>query len=419
MNTATVTLTGQSESDTSNSTATDPTTIVTFAETFSSTSLLFPDQLVGAGSAAQAVMLTNVGTGALQIDSVAASGDFVQTNECGSSVAVGATCTISITFTPTVPGKRTGSVTVTDNAAGSPHAISLSGTGIAPQASLSPSSLTFTSQYVGTSGLPQNITITNTGTAPLTIANVQASSSFGETSGCTSSLAVNVSCTIGVFFDPTASGQVAGSLTITDNGVGSPQTVSLSGVGEDFSFTLASNSSTSATVAPGQMATFTMLLSPGGGFNHTVSLACTGAPISSSCTAAPGVVTLNPNGPTAVIISVPTTAASTVAPFRWLPPLTPRQNGWPLFLCLGISLMIAALGLAVRSGRGRAPARRVALLLVAVAVLIAPALMSCGGAPMAHSPGTPGGIYTLNVAATFSSGTIQLTHNVQLTLTVR
>jgi hypothetical protein len=98
-------------------------------------SLVFASQNVGSTSVAQNVTLTNTGTAELSITSVgligANSGDFTQTNTCGS-VTAGAICGISVTFTPTAAGTRTASVSITDNAAGSPQAISLSGTGVQP-----------------------------------------------------------------------------------------------------------------------------------------------------------------------------------------------------------------------------------------------------------------------------------------------
>src|SRR2546426_3142845 len=84
---------------------------------------IFTNQAVGTSSAAQTITLTNTGTAALSITSIAASGDFSQTNTCGASVAAGANCAISVIFTPTAGGARSGSIAVTDSAAGSPHTV--------------------------------------------------------------------------------------------------------------------------------------------------------------------------------------------------------------------------------------------------------------------------------------------------------
>jgi hypothetical protein len=99
---------------------------------FAPTSLAFGGQLLTTTSAAKTVTLTNTGTSALTINSVAATGDFAQTNTCPVSpatLAVTEMCTISVTFAPTAVGARTGTLTVTDNAGGSPHKVPLTGTG--------------------------------------------------------------------------------------------------------------------------------------------------------------------------------------------------------------------------------------------------------------------------------------------------
>ncbi|HEV2349102.1 MAG TPA: SBBP repeat-containing protein [Terriglobia bacterium] len=92
-------------------------------------SLTFAAQVISSTSAPQAVTLTNAGAATLNISSVAISGDFAQSNTCGASVAANGNCAISATFTPTLVGSRTGTVTITDDAGGSPQSISLSGTG--------------------------------------------------------------------------------------------------------------------------------------------------------------------------------------------------------------------------------------------------------------------------------------------------
>ena len=101
------------------------------AAVLSQSQLTFADQAQGVASTAQSVTLTNSGAAALTFKSVAASGDFKATSTCGASVAVNASCTISVTFTPLATGTRTGTLTVTDNAANSPQSISLSGNGVA------------------------------------------------------------------------------------------------------------------------------------------------------------------------------------------------------------------------------------------------------------------------------------------------
>src|SRR5208283_5933142 len=132
----------------------------------------------------------------------------------------------------------------------------------------------FPAQYVGTSGLPRTVTVTNNGRGPLTISSVTTSiADFGTLSDCTNSVPPGTNCTIGVFFDPTTSGTRTGTLIVTDNASGSPQSVPLTGSGQDFS--IAASGSSTATVSPGQTASYTLSLAPAGGFKQTVSLTCT------------------------------------------------------------------------------------------------------------------------------------------------
>jgi hypothetical protein len=194
-------------------------------------SLTFAGQNVGTASAAQTVTLTNNGNTALSITSIAGSGDFGQTNNCGSSVAPGASCAIQVTFTPTAPGARTGTLSITDNAPGSPQSVSLAGTGIGPAAALSPSSLTFAAQNVGSSSAAQAVTLTNSGTAALSITSITVNGDFGQTNNCGNSLAAGANCAIQITFTPTTTGARNGTLTISDNAPGSPHTASLNGTG--------------------------------------------------------------------------------------------------------------------------------------------------------------------------------------------
>jgi FG-GAP-like repeat/Abnormal spindle-like microcephaly-assoc'd, ASPM-SPD-2-Hydin/Protein of unknown function (DUF1573) len=207
-------------------------------------SISFGSQIVGSTSGVQMVSLSNIGTAPLTISSIAItgtnSGDFSQTNTCGGSVAIGANCSISVTFKPTATGPRRGSVTITDNASGSPQAVGLTGTGIAPVVSLSVPSLTFAIQLVNTTSSAQHFMLSNTGDAPLTVANIAASGDFAQTNNCVTPLGINKSCTINVTFTPTLSGTRNGAVTITDNASGSPQSVTLTGTGTPVSLSTAS-----------------------------------------------------------------------------------------------------------------------------------------------------------------------------------
>jgi len=196
--------------------------------------LSFGDQPVGIASALQTAALTNSSSTTLDITSISVSGDngtLSQTNTCGSSLAVGASCTISISWTPSVPGPMTGTLTITDNAPNSPQTVALTGTGTQPAVMLSPTSLTFSTQVVFTSSKAQNVTLTNTGTGTLAITSIAATGQFSQTNTCGTSVAPGASCAISVTFKPRSKGTLTGTIMVTDNAPGSPQEVTLSGCG--------------------------------------------------------------------------------------------------------------------------------------------------------------------------------------------
>ncbi len=99
----------------------------------SATGVNFGDQKVGTSSASVPVKLTNEGFVPLSITQISITGanatDFSQTNNCGAGIAAGATCTMSVTFTPLATGVRTAAVTISDNGGASPQTVSLTGTG--------------------------------------------------------------------------------------------------------------------------------------------------------------------------------------------------------------------------------------------------------------------------------------------------
>ena len=198
---------------------------------FSPTALSFNPQLVGTTSNPQTLSVTNQGDAALTFTTIVASGDYAQTNNCGMSLPSAGNCVITVTFTPTGTGARSGAVTLTDNAAGNPHIINLTGTGIAPAVSLSPTFVNFAAQLLGTTSSAQNVTLSNIGTAPLTIQNISTSGDFAQSNNCPASLGAGTYCVISVTFTPTALGSRGGTLAFTDNSSDSPQTVALSGTG--------------------------------------------------------------------------------------------------------------------------------------------------------------------------------------------
>ena len=199
--------------------------------------LFFGTQDVKTTSNAKTITLQNLSPVAASI-SINITGsdpsDFSQTNNCPSSLAKQASCTISVTFTPSRSGARTAAVTISETGASSPITLGLTGTGVAPTVTLSSSLLTFPSQTVGTTSSPQVVTLKNTGTVTLIISSLTISGGnagdYAQTNTCGSSVLAGASCTISVTFTPTAKGTRRSAVAITDN-AGNGQTIKLTGTG--------------------------------------------------------------------------------------------------------------------------------------------------------------------------------------------
>jgi hypothetical protein len=95
-------------------------------------SLDLGSQTVGTTSVPRVVSVTNIGADPLTIGAVTVLGDFSDVTNCGASLAAGASCAISVQMTPTIAGARTGTLSIADSAVGTPHNVSLTGTGLAP-----------------------------------------------------------------------------------------------------------------------------------------------------------------------------------------------------------------------------------------------------------------------------------------------
>jgi archaellum component FlaF (FlaF/FlaG flagellin family) len=202
--------------------------------TFSPTSVDFGNQLVETVSPTRSITLTNTGDATLTITSIRPNpvGTFQQFNDCGNSLAAGASCTIRVQFAPTTSGQTLGNISVADNAPGSPQKALLKGTGTVPPAILKPTAVDFGALAVGTTSAAKTITLTNQGSTSLTFNNVSTSSSdFAATSNCPSQLGAGASCTISVTLNPSAGGTRIATLSVNDSDPSSPQIANLTGVG--------------------------------------------------------------------------------------------------------------------------------------------------------------------------------------------
>ena len=212
---------------------------------FSPTSLTFGAQAVGTTSAAQTATLINTSTATIHISSVGITGvntgDFViSADACtGVALAVNATCNVSVKFAPTATGTRSASLSFTDDALGSPQNLTLTGTAVnpGPIVSLAPTSLTFSSQGMGSTSTAQTVTVTNTGTASLhvtsaTLGGTNAGDFSVSADSCTgATVAINATCSVSVTFTPSAIGSRSASLAFADDAPASPQSVAISGSG--------------------------------------------------------------------------------------------------------------------------------------------------------------------------------------------
>ncbi|HEX8926484.1 MAG TPA: choice-of-anchor D domain-containing protein [Terriglobales bacterium] len=187
-------------------------------------------------SATTSTVLTNTGAANVTLSGVNSTSSAFQASGISFplTLAAGQSTTLTVTFAPTASGSQTGTIAVASNATNSPTNISVSGTGqtATPVVSLSPTSLTFASQTVATTSAAQNVTVSNTGTAPLSFSSIALTGSdFAMTNGCGASLAAGASCSIAVKFTPTAAGTRTGTITLTDNASGGTQQIALTGTG--------------------------------------------------------------------------------------------------------------------------------------------------------------------------------------------
>jgi hypothetical protein len=203
-------------------------------------SIPFPTIAIGATSAAQVVTLKNTGTATLTISSIALGGtnptSFVEIGTCGTSLAATASCSLYIGFKPASAVALSGTLSVTDNATGSPHKVTLTGTGTAaPMLGLSATTLAFPTTLHGTTSAAQTVTLTNKGTATITLNSITLAGAnptdFVELNTCGASLASAATCSVYVAFKPAAAAAFKATVSIADNGAASPQSVALAGTG--------------------------------------------------------------------------------------------------------------------------------------------------------------------------------------------
>ncbi|MGA9246845.1 MAG: choice-of-anchor D domain-containing protein [Candidatus Acidiferrales bacterium] len=241
--------------------------------TISPASVTYGNVAVG-GSAPQTITLTNPGNATLTVTQATVSGTGFSMSGATMpmNINAGGSSSFTATFAPTSAGAATGSISVVSNAAGSPAAIALSGTGTQGQLGASPASVNFGSIAVGSNG-SQTITLTNSGTASITISQATASGTGFSISGITTpqTLGAGLTTTLSAKFAPTSAGSASGSVSIVSNAPGSPLTIALSGTATQPQLTATPSSAAFGSVVTGTSNSQTINLTNGGSATVTIS----------------------------------------------------------------------------------------------------------------------------------------------------
>ena len=371
--------------------------------TLSPAALDFGSVAVGSTSRL-AVQVTNSGAAPVTLTGISASGDYSAGGSCpaaGGQLAASSSCAVQVTFAPSATGTRPGTLSVASSASTLPLTVALTGIGIQSKLVVTPGSLAFGSIVVG---VPASMTLAlaNTGTAPVAGLTLTTTGDYSVSIPCpTATLAPGASCVVQVTFTPSTVGSRPGSLTVTSSDPGSPLAVPLTGTGiQSGSFTLTVNggSSTSTTVASGRPASYTLTVTPTGGFSGNVALTCAAVNPAqyASCSISPAALSLTgaPLNAVATINTITSVAALTE-------PLPFRHHG--VLVCF----LLPALLLVRR--------RRLPSLLIALCAVCIAGCGSTSADPNARY--SPTGTYQYTVTASSTSG-VQVTQTVTLNLTV-
>ena len=342
-------------------------------------------------------------------------------NTCTGSLAAGTNCTVGVVYTPT-SSTAAGLLTVSSVTFATQATVVLNGTAGGPGSiQVKPSPISFGTVGVNTISSPITVTVTNPWTAAtmegLTITPSAGFQLANGASTCAASLGPGLSCTVGVVFAPSGVGVQNGALAITSSTASASGSVALSGNGFDFSVVV--SGSNTDTVAAGQIAYYTMAITPlSGSPGGTFSFMCGTLPANALCIFDPTGenVSASATGYETVEISTGQSSSSSLTP-------GPARSGVLLLAC-GLALLPLALPLTWRR-------RRKALFMAALLAILAGSVSSCtssgggtgggggGGGGSGNSSLTPVGTYTIVVSVT-SNG---VTHTLAaptgpLTLTV-
>jgi hypothetical protein len=286
-----------------------------------------------------------------------------------------------------------------------------------PAVTLSQLQASFTPILVGATSSALQINLQNSGSAPLNIQSIVANTNqgstgtFGQTNNCGTSLAAGSICQLNATFAPSSVGSASGTIQLTDNASGSPQTITLTAAGVDFSFAAAPGGSTSATITVGQTATYNLEIQPNQ-FVGAIVLSCSGAPSEAMCSTSPPQIGITNASAATFQVQLGTTARSNAPPLLLWGRTEKNPRGRP---ALWILACFAVLGyFLVKIRRVSRP--------VAVTTFLGTIVLigGCGGGSSGSGPGptnlgTPAGNYTLTITGQGAGGT----RTINLTLTVQ
>jgi hypothetical protein len=243
--------------------------------TANAASVTFGSVAVGS-SGSQSITLTNSDTASITISSVSVSGTgfAVAGLSMPLTLNAGQSIVFSASFTPSSAGNASGSISIVSDAPSSPMTIALSGTGMQAQWSITPTSVNFGNVNVG-SNSSQNITLTNSGSAALTISSATLSGPEFSIIGLSlpQTISPGASATFGVQFAPAAAGSDSGTISVSSNPSGSPATIALSGTGVQGKLTANAASVSFGSVAVGSSGSQSMTLTNSGTASITISSA--------------------------------------------------------------------------------------------------------------------------------------------------
>jgi len=391
--------------------------------------LTFSAQAVGTTSPVQTVALENTSLTSITLSTITISGDFAQTNNCGVLPNVlnpGGSCTVNVTFTPSLGGSRAGSLTITDNATGSPQAVSLTGTGSSPftLSASSPSSVIL----IGTTMTTFTITLSAPNSFTSTVGFACAGSA--TCSFFPSSITPGVSTTMTTALTVTGLSSTTASplnFSVTGTGGSFKSSVALTIFLQDFSLTA---TPTLGTVQAGSTSSpYTITVTPSNGFTGVVLLSCNlpggllAPPTSTSppgtpntvCNWSPPTLSFSTSGPQTAKLTLTTSTQIAASSRGWPrgrwpggPGRAPNPDLRRWLLVAGTIALLAGVVVAKRRFHGLNPQQARWLLVVAGVLLLTLTAMSCqdyGYNSVFPGPttGTPTGNYSIPVTGTLGN----------------